>query len=362
MQFDDQGPRNRLCRRAAAIAIAAALGALSAVPMAAIVDSGPVNITIPNTLDGVYVNWLTGASGVTGAAVPGWDINPYAIGSGTLLDLFAPNGASKAIVGLVATAAAASLPVGAMIGGTSTFVQGVTSGVALRTTATHYVGIRFMNEGTGAINYGYALVRTTAPGGFPAAIVRYVYDNAGGGIVTPVLPPMLQSVVSRRVQGAAGTFDLPLSQVPTQPTTEPRLGPQPGDLTLVFTFDRPLTTASIAVTEGTGTLWASQVTGSEVLVILHNVADQFYTTVTLNNVGGVDGSTGGSASARVGMLAGDVNGSRAVTLVDVGQVNAQLAQPVTGANYLRDVDASGTLTLADKAIANTNLTHALPPP
>jgi hypothetical protein len=32
------------------------------------------------------------------------------------------------------------------------------------------------------------------------------------------------------------------------------------------------------------------------------------------------------------------------------------------ANYLLDVNVSGTLSLADKGIANANLTHALPTP
>ena len=53
-------------------------------------------------------------------------------------------------------------------------------------------------------------------------------------------------------------------------------------------------------------------------------------------------------SIRVGFLAGDVNQNRVVTLGDLGLVNAQVAQPVTAANYLKDVNASGTLTLADK--------------
>ena len=41
----------------------------------AIVYSGPVNIPIPDTADGLYVNVVTGANGLT--AVAGWDINPY---------------------------------------------------------------------------------------------------------------------------------------------------------------------------------------------------------------------------------------------------------------------------------------------
>jgi hypothetical protein len=65
---------------------------------------------------------------------------------------------------------------------------------------------------------------------------------------------------------------------------------------------------------------------------------------------------------RVGFLKGDVNGSRVVSVGDLGLVNAQLAQPVTAANFIRDVNVSGSITVADKGITNSNLTRALPAP
>jgi hypothetical protein len=43
-------------------------------------------------------------------------------------------------------------------------------------------------------------------------------------------------------------------------------------------------------------------------------------------------------------------------------VNAQLAQVVTPANFLKDVNATGALTVADKGITNANLARALPAP
>ena len=57
-----------------------------------------------------------------------------------------------------------------------------------------------------------------------------------------------------------------------------------------------------------------------------------------------------------------MNQNRVVTVADLGQVNAQLAQPVTTTNCLEDVNASGTLTVADTGITNANLTKALPAP
>jgi hypothetical protein len=43
-------------------------------------------------------------------------------------------------------------------------------------------------------------------------------------------------------------------------------------------------------------------------------------------------------------------------------VNAAIAQLVTASNYLKDLNAGGTLTVADKATANANVTRALPAP
>jgi CSLREA domain-containing protein len=177
-------------------------------------------------------------------------------------------------------------------------------------------------------------------------------------------PPALQSVASRKVHGTAGTFDMPLSTVVPpalnhDPTTEPRTGP---GHTLVFTFDKPVNAADAIATEGSMTGVTSTTSGNEVIVSLSGVTNQNYVTISVTNVGSPDGGFGGSASVRVGFLAGDVNQSRVVSVADLGLVNAQLSQVVTAANFLRDVNATGTLTVADKGVTNANLTRALPPP
>ena len=184
-------------------------------------------------------------------------------------------------------------------------------------------------------------------------------NNSATASTTVLSVPNLTSAVSRKVHGGAGTFDLPLSLLTTNPTTEPRQGP---NQTVVLTFDRPIASATIAVTEGVATATAPTFSGNDVIVGLTGVTDQQYVTVSLTNVAGSDGSAGVSGSVRVGFLLGDVNQNRVVTVADLGLVNAQLAQPVTSANYLKDVNSSGTLTVADKGITNTNLTRALPAP
>jgi len=173
-------------------------------------------------------------------------------------------------------------------------------------------------------------------------------------------PPSLAlvSAQSRKVHGSAGTFDLPLSLVPTNPTTEPRQGPAQ---TVVLTFNKTITAATVTITEGVATAGAPTFSGNDVIVNLTGVNNQQYVKVSLTNITS-SGGTGGSASVRLGFLLGDVNQNRVTTLSDLGLVNAQLAQPVTAANYLTDVNASGTLTLTDKGITNANLTKALPAP
>jgi hypothetical protein len=98
-----------------------------------------------------------------------------------------------------------------------------------------------------------------------------------------------------------------------------------------------------------------------VIVPLAGVADQQYVTVALTNIASALGN-GDSVSVRVGFLYGDVNQSGAVSVADVGLVNARLAQSVTAANYLTDVNSNGTLSVADKAVVNANLAKSLPAP
>jgi hypothetical protein len=193
---------------------------------------------------------------------------------------------------------------------------------------------------------------------------------AAGGTVTvsymatatassPPVAPALQSAVSRKIHGTAGTFDLGLSAVDTNPTTEPRQGPAQ---TIVFTFDKPIASATATITEGTAAAGAPAFSGNDVIVGLSGVSNKQYVTIALTNVSAVDGGTGGSGSVRVGFLLADVNQNRVVTVSDIVLVNAQIAHVVTSANFLKDVNANGILTVGDKLITNNNVTKALPAP
>jgi hypothetical protein len=129
-------------------------------------------------------------------------------------------------------------------------------------------------------------VRADTPGepaSLVAAIARAVQQavlatiavlTMGIGVLAPMASVLaagvgetsvLTSATSRKVHGAAGTFDLPLALTPANPTTEPRLGPSQ---TIVFVFDKPVTSGTAFVTEGTATIGAVTFGGNAMIVPL----------------------------------------------------------------------------------------------
>ncbi len=220
-----------------------------------------------------------------------------------------------------------------------------------------FVGVMFSTASVGRVRItsGNAAL---GPNNSPPATDVVVMDDFIYG--EPLLAsPVLSGAASRKAHGAAGTFNLPLGNVASNPTTEPRQGPT---YTIVFTFDSVVTAGTASLSEGAATVGTPTFGGNEMVVPLSAVNNAQYVTVSVGNVSTAGGGTGGAGSARIGFLAGDVNQSRAVTVADLGLINAQLAHPVTAANYLKDVNASGTLTIADKGIANGKLTMSLPLP
>ena len=139
-------------------------------------------VAIPQTLDGLYVNFVTGTT--SGSVVSGWDFDPYTTGGNLTFFTSSAAGNTNQVVGSGSTVSA--LTAGTFISGASVYATaGIvsTAGTAFRTTQnTAYVGIRFRNEATGALNFGWALLSTTGPTGNPATLISYAYDNTGAGI------------------------------------------------------------------------------------------------------------------------------------------------------------------------------------
>ena len=167
--------------------------------------------------------------------------------------------------------------------------------------------------------------------------------------------PAVQSAVSRRVHGGAGTFDVPLPL--NGPTgIECRTGTSDQ---LVITFSTSVTVASASVTCGTGSVGSISGSGTPTITVnLTGVTDAQRITVTLSNVS--DGTNTGDVPISMGVLVGDTTASGVVNAGDVALTKSTVGQTVTGSNFREDVNANGTISATDVAIVKSDVGHSLP--
>lgn len=173
----------------AALAAAVTFCVSAGAAQAAAVCSSPVNLVVPATGEGLYVNFVTGGSGEAESQVPGFDLDIYA------QQLSNPAGQLRFYWGASTTGGAGGatagdtyvvLAPGDVVGTNRLFSRAGANGntTAWQAGVTGFLGVRFKNEGTGVINYGWVKLATTAPLGFPATIVEWCYDDTGGPIAT----------------------------------------------------------------------------------------------------------------------------------------------------------------------------------
>jgi hypothetical protein len=77
--------------------------------------------------------------------------------------------------------------------------------------------------------------------------------NTGGRYCAQSQAPMAQSAFSRKIHGAAGTFDVPLP-LTGNVGVECRSGGATNDYQMIFNFANPITVGSASVTSGTGSV------------------------------------------------------------------------------------------------------------
>ncbi|MCL2297469.1 MAG: hypothetical protein FWC38_07885 [Proteobacteria bacterium] len=171
------------------------------------------------------------------------------------------------------------------------------------------------------------------------------------------LSPETFRAFSRKVHGTganAVTFDLPIRADGSAITVEPRSGGPNRAFEVVFRFNAGVNSAS-ATLAGAGTVASTTISNNEVTVRLTNVPDRTRLGITLT----VNG-TANAASANIGFLLGDVDGSRQVDVNDVLAVLTQSGQMANATNYLRDVDADGQIDVGDVITALTRAGGVLP--
>ena len=159
----------------AAAGVALAAPALIPTANADIIYSGPLTLAVPMTLDGLYLDFVTGVSST--ASFTGYDINPFGT---TALEFYSPTG--SAVVGTTAAGATALAP-GTTISSASTFKTSVATGAAFDTIGTEFLGVKFTNDTTLGTDYGWVEFVTTSATGFPATIIGYAYNNTTGGAI-----------------------------------------------------------------------------------------------------------------------------------------------------------------------------------
>jgi hypothetical protein len=166
----------------------------------------------------------------------------------------------------------------------------------------------------------------------------------------------LTSVVSRKTHTGVDDFDIDL------PFTGPggvecRSGGPNNEYTLIFTFSAPVTdcgTASLGVaSSGPGT--------NQCTVNLSGLTNAQYYQVNLNGVDGAADVPG----PQWGLLLGDVTGNGAVSNgavsnTDVATVKAQVAAPVTSANFRSDINANGVISNTDVSVTKGQVGTTLP--
>ncbi len=157
------------------------------------------------------------------------------------------------------------------------------------------------------------------------------------------------SIVSRKIHGAAGPFDiLPLTG---SAGVECRTGGVNRDYQIVFTFPSPVTVngASADPEPGKSGSVAGPPTigpdGSQVTVNLTGVSDAQTLRVTLSGVN--NGTSTTDAVVSMKLLLGDSTGNGTVNSTDVGQIKANVGATLSPSNFRSDVTANGSINSSD---------------
>jgi len=180
---------------------------------------------------------------------------------------------------------------------------------------------------------------------------------------TTPTPVQLAGVISRKVHGSAGTFDINLPLTGTR-GIECRSGGASGDYMLVFTFANTLSSVGGAnVTSGTGSVASSNIESSDAhndIINLTGVTNAQVITVTLSNVTDSAGDFSSAVAGSMGVLLGDTSGDGVVNSADITQTRRQSGNVADSSNFREDVTTDGVINSADITLVRRQSGTALP--
>ena len=184
-------------------------------------------------------------------------------------------------------------------------------------------------------------------------------SNAAGGNGTDIGAfevelPVVTALVSRRVHGAAGAFDINLLAAPI--VTECRSG---GNYQVIVTFANPVSVSGLSVMSSNGLAGGTQtVNGAVVTVDLTAVANAQSVGITLINAN--DGLIAGDVFVPLGVLIGDSNGDALVNSGDALQTRSRSGQTTDGTNFRSDVNADGIVNSGDTSAVRSSRGRSFP--
>ena len=166
------------------------------------------------------------------------------------------------------------------------------------------------------------------------------------------------SVVSRKVHGGSGTFDIDLPLTGTS-GIECRSGGAGGNHQVIVTFASPVSVSGISVMsidgQATGT---RSVNGSAVTVDLSAVANAQTIGITLTGVN--NGATTGDVFVPMGVLVGDTTDNGFVNAGDALQTRNRSGQATDATNFRSDVNADGLINSGDTTVVRSRSGSFIP--
>ena len=194
--------------------------------------------------------------------------------------------------------------------------------------------------------------------GTGAVSIRYAKVQAGPPSTFATIPCALTpTVVSRKMHGSFGPFDINLPQI-GRTGVECRSGGSNGNYQMIATFPTLVTFDHAAISSGTGHVDSTSLSGNDVIVNLGGVANQQTINVTLYGVQG--GAAVADITLGMGILIGDTNGDGFVNSADISQTKSQSGRGATNSNFREDVNVDGAINSGDISLTKSKSGTALP--
>jgi serine protease AprX len=169
---------------------------------------------------------------------------------------------------------------------------------------------------------------------------------------------LLTGAVSRKVHGAAGTFDIPLP-LSGEPGVE--CGSTGGNHSIVFTFDNNIASGNASVTAGSGSVSGSPTFSANTMTVnLTGVTDVQKVTVTLAGVTDTLAQTLPNTPVSMNVLAGDSTGNKSVNASDITQIKTRSGAAVDATNFRSDLNANGSINASDISLAKSRSGSSVP--